>query len=673
MSYNLNPQKKAATEFTRKHNQEVKKSFNPVYFEEEKKDIEELKQHFVTELGKDNITDDNGNVVWNRRTQDYLYSEAPDTVNPYLWDIAQTGTYAGVVELVKGKVYSTIGITPGIVGFIRSNNGWIIQETGGSVKEAELTLDIVEKALNENIRNHITAIIISHTHQDHFGGAEVFARYAGENVPVYGPQGYEQSLINDNLYGGIAMSRRLQYQCGLFLPHDEKGYITLGLSTAPGAHGRVSSVFPNRLIGEDTTVNIDGVNVDFILTPDTETEAHLVSYFKEYNTLFLADNTVGTIHNTYTMRGAPVRDANYWGRILYELYLKYGEDAEVVFAGHGIPHWKSDERPDSIKKFLLDNAAAYKYTNDEALLYANKGYSLNEIGNEVKIPDSIRRTWYTRPHYGDYTFNARAAYQKYLGFYDGNPVHLQPVPEKELAAKFIAYAGSAEAVLEKAKEDFENGEYQWVATVTNHLVFDNPENTEARYLCADALEQLAYQTENGLWRNAYLSAAVELRNPEFAKNINIRAMDNRDTVAYVSTELLLDHLGINFDGYAAEADVFAGKGNAPAEYINGKLQFILQISEEGAQENILETHIVNIYKGTVFHSKVENEALTTEALPVIKTTRNGVYQLAVKQYENNQNLFETSRKNILEWINRYVVDTGKYRNFNLIEPKTEAF
>lgn len=669
MSYLLNANQKEASELTRKYNLTIKENVNLHYLEEEKKDLEELKSHFIYELGTENITDAEGNVRWNRKQQDYLRKEAPDTVNPYLWQIAQDGLFAGVVELVKGKVYITTGISPATVGFVRSDNGWIVVDAGGSINEGELTLDIVEKALGENVREHIKALIISHTHQDHFGGAEVFTKQGHSNVPVYGPKGYEHSLVNDNLYGGIAMSRRLQYQCGLFLPRNEKGYITLGLSTAPGAYGKVSSVFPTEIIEKDTTLHIDGVEIDFLLTPDTETEAHLICYFKDYHALFLADNTVGTIHNTYTMRGAPVRDANYWGQLLYKLYLQYGEDAEVIFAGHGIPHWKSAERPDKLKRFLLDNAAAYKFTNDQALLLANEGYHLNEIGNEIKIPESISRTWYTRGHYGSYSFNARASYQKYLGFYDGNPVHLLPLPEKELAAKFIKYVGSAEEVLKKAIEDFKKGEYQWVATVTNHLVFDNPKNPEARYLCADALEQLAYQSENGLWRNAYLSAATELRNPEFAKHINIRAMDNRDTVAYVSTELLLDHLGINFDGYLAEKDADSNSGFTPSEYKNGTLQFRLQITDDESFAKVVESHIVNIYKGTIFHWQEGSEADSSKKyLPVITTTREGVYNLAVKQYEQRKELFKTDQPDILTWINNYVVDTSQYRNFNLIEP-----
>lgn len=670
MGVTLNAERKGATEYTKNYNHALRENFNKKYIEEEDQDIAEFKNHFILNL-EDNISDENGNVIWNIRRQDYVKGDYPDSVNPYLWRNAKNGMIPGVAELIKGKVYLTTGISVAPIGYVRSDNGWIIQDTGSSLEDAEVSLEFLEKAIGETVRGHIKAIIISHTHHDHFGGTETFLKYEKEpeKVPIYAPVGYEKSMTNDNLSTGIAMSRRTQYQAGVFLPRDEKGYVSYGLNNTPYIPGRVSSIFPNELIEEDKTIILDGIETDFILIPNTETEAHMVTYFKNYHALYLADDAVGTIHNTYTMRGAQVRDANYWGEKLYELYLDYGNDAELIFAGHGIPLWKTEAHPDKLQRFLLDNAAAYKFTSDQALLLANQGYNLNEIGNAIEIPESISRTWYTRAHYGNYTFNARGAYQRYLGFYDGNPVHLLPLPEKELASKLIEYAGSAEAVLEKAKADFEKGEYQWVATVTNHLVFDDPDNLEARYLCADALEQLGYQAESALWRNAYLSAAIELRNPQINKKKNFNAMNNKDYIAYVSSGLLLDHLGINFDGYQAEVDATNDASTTPSDYLDGSLQFALQIYEDSRFAEKLETHIVNIYKGTIFHWKENAISLLKEnKVPVIKTTRDGVYKLATKQYQSNQDLFETERKDILEWIDKYVVDISAYSNFDLIEP-----
>jgi alkyl sulfatase BDS1-like metallo-beta-lactamase superfamily hydrolase len=637
----LNAEQKGATAFTKKRHDEILEKLQNEQTRIEQEDVEDVRKHLILELGAENLKDDAGNVIWNRAAQTALTNkDYPDTVNPYLWNVYKDGYTAGVLKFADG-FYVVIGLDSSPIGFIRSKNGWIIQDCGNTIPAAEISLRLVEKALNENIHDSIKAVIYSHTHTDHMGGAEAFVK-AGE-TPILAPAGFEQSLVDDNLYAGIAMSRRLQYQCGLFLSPDEKGRVSIGLSSTLGVRGRNSSIMPTRLIEKDGEVEIDGVKLTFILTPDTETRAHMCTYFNDYKVLFLGDNSVGTLHNTYTMRGAPVRDANYWGKVFYHLYKLYGDEVEAIYQGHGLPHFKMKHRPDNLKKYLLDNAVSYKYTHDQALLLANEGYSIQEVGSHLKVPESISRTWYTRGHYGEYSFNARGTIQKYLGFYDGNPVHLFSVSERELAGKLISYMGSEEAVLEKAKIDFEKGEYQWVATITSHLVYHNPDNQAARYLCADALEQLGYQTENALWRNAYLAAVLDLRHPEFSKNLNIKAMDNADVIPYVSVELLLDHLGINFDGWQA--------GNL-AE------RFVLKVNGDDMET---EYHAVEIYKGTVLHEKIKETDIEPEE-KTISITKAQLYQIATKQHPE-ENLAEE-----LVRIQNYVVDTSKYKNFSLIEP-----
>ena len=657
MALQFNADRKGATDITKQINKNLWETMKRAYLQIEEEDVEDVKKHIILELGDENITDEKGTVIWNRQAQKKLIEEQPpDTVNPYLWKICQDEYPAGVVEMAK-DFYIVIGLDSASVGFIRSEHGWIVQDCAGSVAAAQLAVQLVEKAINENIHDHIKAVIYSHTHTDHLDGVEgiISKDKVGKpeegKVPIIAPAEYEQSLVDDNLYAGVAMSRRLQYQCGVFLPHDEKGWVSLGLSSTLGVRGRHSVILPTQLIEEDGTITVDGVRLTFILTPNTETRAHMCTYFNDYKILFLADNSVGTLHNTYTMRGAPVRDANYWGKILYHLYRLFGEEVEGIYQGHGLPHFKMQHRPDNLKRFLLDNAVSYKYTHDQALLLANEGYSMNEIGNHLEIPESISRTWYTRGHYGSYSFNARGIYQKYLGFYDGNPVHLLPLPERELAEKLIEYIGSEELVLEKAWKDYEKGKYQWVATITNHVVYYNPDNKEARYLCADALEQLAYQTENSLWRNAYLAGALELRNPDFASKLNIQAMDNKMVVPYVSVELLLDHLGINFDG-------------SKAMDINRK--FYLKVEPDKGGQGETEYHVIRLYKGTLLHEKVLEEDIskTDEIASVTKTQ---LYQLAVKKYIE-ENPFDKGKNPALELVEQYVADLSSYKNFHLIEP-----
>lgn len=655
----LNAQRKDATKATKAYNQKLLRDMDSEYHRIELADVEYIKQHLILEFGEEDVVDADGTLLFD--SSQFRRERAdgfPDTVNPYLWQSRKNNEIAGVVQLAEGY-YVVTGVDVSLIGFVRTEHGWIIQDCGNYIENARIALRLVEIALGENIRDNIVALIISHTHLDHYGGVEAFVTkeqigtIKEGKIPIIAPGNYEQSVIDDNLYAGIAMSRRLQYQGGMFLPKDEKGAVGVGLNQTLKIGGKMSFVLPTEYIEQDKTLEIDGVKVDFILSPNTETRAHMCSYFQQYNVLFLGDNAMGTLHNTYTMRGARVRDANFWGELFYRLYVSYGNELEAVYQGHGVPHMKQPGRPDNLKRFLLDHAAAYKYTSDQALLLANKGYNLTRIGRELEIPEAIQRTWYVRPHYGNYSFNARGAYQRYLGFYDGNPVNLLPLEAQEMAKKIVEYTGSVEQVLQNAKADYEKGEYQWVATVTNYLVFLDPQNLDARYLCADALEQLGYQAESGLWRNAYLSGAFELRNPKSAQNREIRYMDNRDVMPYVSAELILDHMGINFDG---------SKAMQLDEYFWFKVLPEIQREEE-------EYHRIHIYKGTLLHVKTTSEDIKPEDT-VISVTKTELYLLAVKKYDQKHKQEENAER-ILSWLENYIVDTSKYRNFNLIEPLAE--
>lgn len=641
----FNDKKKEATEYTKNIHKIIKEKLNSKYEKEEDEDVKEVGRHLIYSIGDEDICDDNGNVLLKRSEQHKLSSENyPDTVNPYLWRNYINGYDAGVLKLSDG-FYIVYGVDSSSIGFAKSNTGWIIIDTGGSYEAGKLAIDLMKKATGQDIYGKVRAVIYSHTHTDHLGGILAFAdredygKLSDGKIPIYAPADYEQSLIDDNLYAGVQMSRRLQYQCGLYLEHSSKGRVSIGLASTLGVRGHIDSVLPTEIVQEDETIVIDGIHFDFVQAQNTETRAHMVTYIREYKTLFLGDVGVGsTIHNTYTMRGAPVRDANYWGKIFYKLYLKYGDEAENVYTGHGQPHFKTDRKPDNIKKYLLDMAAAYKYTHDQALLLANEGKKIQEIGNEINIPDSIERTWYTRAHYGNYSFNARGTIQKYLGFYDGNPVNLNPLAEDKMARKFVEYAGSEERILELAIKDYENGEYQWVASVSRQLLLVSPENKEARYLLADSLEQLGYLSENALQRNAYLAAALDVRHPETYKNLNIKAMDNEDVIPYVSVSLLLDYLGINYDGYKAQ---------------NLREHFILKVVTD-EKTGQYENHIIDVYKGTVFHEK-------TDAREDYSISKNELYRLAAGKYDHKESL-PLELKNLAENI----VNTDEYKQFGLI-------
>jgi alkyl sulfatase BDS1-like metallo-beta-lactamase superfamily hydrolase len=282
------------------------------------------------------------------------------------------------------------------------------------------------------------------------------------------------------------------------------------------------------------------------MTPGTEAPAEMNTWFPDKKALWMAENCTGTLHNLYTLRGAQVRDGNAWAKYLMETVALYGYDTYVVFQSHNWPHWDNSV----ILEYLTNTAAMYKFINDQTLLYINQGYTSDEISGMIKLPADLEKVWYTRQYYGTLAHNSKAVYQRYMGWYDANPAHLNPLTPSDSAKKTVEYMGGADKVLKKAKEDFSKGEYQWVAEITMALVFDDPANTDARYLCADALEQLGYQAESGVWRAAYLTGAKELR--EGAPNAGISAAKSGDMLRAMEPNMIFDYMGIHLDSNAAQ-------------------------------------------------------------------------------------------------------------------------
>ena len=381
------------------------------------------------------------------------------------------------------------------------------------------------------------------------------------------------------------MLRRMEYQIAFAAERGVDKNLAYGLDWDL-ISGTASDVQPTEFIGESKDITIDGINIYFYLTPDTETKAHLNVYVRDYKILYLGDNSLDALHNVENIRGIPVRDAGRWGDYINHLANEFGDEAEVIIGGHGYPHFNREDKKDNIKETLLTIATAYKYINNEALHLENKGVTINELNKEFKVPDELARQWYVRQQYGNWSFNARAVVQKYSGFFDGNPVNLNPLSKAEFAEKIIEYVGSEEKILEKAKEDYLKGEYQWVAEITSALVFRNPSNTEARFLNADALEQLGFQSETATWRNAYLTGAAKLRDvehklPHPSTFLAGSGYGISDILKQLNVSQSLDHIGIALDGSRAGGeDIFTLSGNDRAEDLLKRITgYIVDFSE----------------------------------------------------------------------------------------------
>ena len=504
------------------------------------------------------IDGDDNRSAWDLQSYGDLNRDAPDTVNPSLWRNTQLNAKAGLFEVCDG-IYQVRGFDMANTTFIRTDHGWIVFDVLMCKENMKAAKELMENRFGPL---DIKAVLYSHSHVDHFGGVEgVITReqvadaklslkkqLASGKTLVLAPAGFLKHAISENVYAGIAMARRAQFQYGTVLDKGEKGALSVGIGMGQST-GTVALIAPTYEIGEDVPkLTIDGLEIEFQLTPGTEAPAEMNAYFPKYRALWMAENCTGTLHNLYTLRGAEVRDANDWAKYIIEADQRFCDKTDVVFQSHNWPHWGEE-----IHDYLLNTAAIYKFIHDQTLHYMNQGYTSTEVAAMLTLPEKLEKVWYTRPYYGTLAHNAKAVYQKYLGWYDANPVNLNPLPPSDTAKKLVEYLGSTDAVLRKARKDFEKGDYQWVAQITKELVFADPSNQKARNLCADALEQLGYQAESGAWRNAYLMGAAELRKGNLS-GLARTANGLGSAMKEMTVDMLLDYISILTDANAAQND-----------------------------------------------------------------------------------------------------------------------
>ncbi|MBR3797275.1 MAG: MBL fold metallo-hydrolase [Clostridia bacterium] len=500
------------------------------------------------------LTDADGKVVWSQTAYSFLddHEKAPDTVNPSLWENTRNNHAYGLFEVCEG-IYQVRGYDMANLTVVKGETGWIVFDATMCVETAQAAMALIEKNLGSY---PVKAVVISHPHADHFGGilgvmaAEDAAdaslpleeQIASGKIPVIVPEGFAEHAIAENVYAGKAMTRRANYQYGVLLTPGVTGKMAqgIGMGQSTGTVTYIAPTYEIRETGE--TLIIDGVKMEFQMTPGTEAPVEMNTWFPQYKALWMAENCTGTLHNLYTLRGAQVRDGAAWAGYITQTMTRYGGQAEVVFQSHNWPHWGNAV----INEYLVNTAAVYKFINDQTLTYINQGYTSDEISNMIKLPEALEKNWYTRQYYGTVAHNSKAVYQKYMGWYDANPVNLNPLEPSESAKKWVEYLGDVNEALRMAKADFDKGEYQWVAEITNTIVYADPANEAARLLCADALEQLGYRAESGPWRNAYLTAALELRHGNQAMNA-AQTKGGANFLKEMTPTMIFDYMAIRMD------------------------------------------------------------------------------------------------------------------------------
>lgn len=506
----------------------------------DKKDFENAQKGFIAKQDVVTIKNDNGDVVWDLEAYKKYISldkPSPNTVNPSLWRNAQLNMINGLFEVTDG-IYQVRGYDLSNITFIKGDKGWIVFDPLISQETAKAALDFINKELGER---PVTGVFYSHSHIDHFGGVRGIVDeedVISGKVPIVASQGFTEHAVSENVIAGNAMGRRAVYMYGALLPRNEKGGVNGGLGQTTST-GVATMIKPTDIIektGEERT--IDGVKMVFQYTPGTEAPTEMNIWFPDKKALWMAENTTNTMHNILTLRGAQVRDALKWSSYLQETIDMWGDDAQVKFQSHHWPMWGQED----IVKYFKKQRDMYKYTHDQTVRLMNQGYIGSEISEMIEFPDEIGKTWSSRGYYGTLRHNSRAVYQRYMGWYNGNPSDLNNLPPTDAAVKYVEYMGGEQEAIKKAQADFDKGNYRWVAEVLKHVVFANPESGKGKALLADAYEQMGYQAESGPWRSVYLQGAYELRNgTPSAGGTNVASPD---IIKNMPPEMLFDYLAV---------------------------------------------------------------------------------------------------------------------------------
>ena len=505
-------------------------------------DFEEAKRGFVATLPNAEVRSAADRVIYTLAGHAFIgpQAPAPDTVNPSLWRQAQLNQIHGLFKVTE-RMYQVRSLDISNMTIVEGDTGLILIDPLLSTETAKAALALYYQ---HRPRKPVRAVIYSHSHADHFGGVRGVVDEAdvlAGRVTVLAPRGFMEHAVSENVIAGNAMSRRAQYQFGVFVPPGPRGQVDTGLGVRL-SRGSISLIAPNDVVEKALdTRRIDGIDIEIQLTPGTEAPSEMNLYFPQLRVLNAAENVTHNLHNLYTLRGAEIRDGLGWAKYIEQMRRLYASRSDIIVAQH---HWPTfgTARVDHLLRKQRD---LYQYIHDQTVRLLNMGMKPREIAETIQLPDSLANEWFARGYYGTVSHNTKAVYQKYLGWYDANPATLNPLPQVEAAQRALRYMGGADAVLARARDDFAKGDYRWVAEVTMQVVFAEPNNLAARLLCADALEQLGYQAESGVWRNAYLSGAGELRGG-LPKGPIINTT-SADVVRAIPLDLFFDYLAVRLN------------------------------------------------------------------------------------------------------------------------------
>jgi alkyl sulfatase BDS1-like metallo-beta-lactamase superfamily hydrolase len=496
---------------------------------EDRTDFDDADRGHIASLKPGIVKAADGRVVWDIDAFGFLEGDCPETANPSLWRQSQLCAKQGLYQVADG-IYQIRGLDLSNMTLVEGDSGVIVIDPLISTEVAAAGLDLYRAHRGQR---PVTAVIYTHSHIDHFGGVE---GVTSGDVPIIAPEGFLEHAISENVYAGGAMLRRGVYHAGSALQPGPTGLIGTGLGTTAST-GTVTLLPPTLDIthtGQEETV--DGVRIIFQSTPNTEAPSEMNFLFPERRALCMAENATHNLHNVLTLRGAVVRDARMWSRYLNEAIELFGGGTDVAFASHHWPTWGTDR----VVTFLSQQRDLYAYLHDQTLRSLNKGYTGIEIAETIELPPALEGAWHTRGYYGSVSHNVKAIYQRYMGWFDGNPAHLWEHPPVESSKRYLECMGGAAEAVAKARGYVDGGDLRFAAQLLNHVVF------------AQTYERLGFGAECGTWRNFYLTGAGELR--QGVSTDKSTQVSSAGLARALTVEQMFDSIAIQINGPAAWAE-----------------------------------------------------------------------------------------------------------------------
>ena len=509
-------------------------------------DFDDARRNLIGRLEPCIVKADDGRVVWDNTSYAFLDGPAPESANPSLWRQSQLAAMDGLYEVVPG-IYQVRGMDLSNVSFIEGDTGVLVIDPLISSETARAALALYRKHRGDR---PVVGVLYSHSHADHFGGVKGVTTQAEVDAgtcTVIAPDGFVEHAVSENVYAGAAMARRAGYMYGAALDRGPRGQIGAGLGQTTST-GTVTLIIPTDTItGTGETRTLDGIKMEFQLTPGTEAPSEMNVLFPDLGALCMAENATHTLHNLLTLRGAVVREPRVWARYLTEAIDRFGGRFETVFASHHWPTWGADRAV----TFLEQQRDLYAYLHDQTLRMLNAGLTGIEIAEAIELPPVLERAWHARGYYGSVSHDVKAIYQLYMGWYDGNPARLwRHVPEAA-AKRYVSAMGGVDAAIAIAREAFDEQDYRWAAEVLDHVLFADATNEAAKSLQADTFEQLGFGAENGTWRSVFLAGATELREGNFGTPAQTASPD---MYAALAPGQVFDAIAIRVDGPKAWAE-----------------------------------------------------------------------------------------------------------------------